>query len=686
MTKRRLLSAAFLAAAAACSKPATVAPGPAAPTAVTPVAATGDDKQPPAPPAAHERFAQTCKDEIASARTLMASVAASKEPTVEGTLVPYNDMLILIAGAAARAELFAEVHPDEAMRTAGEDCTKEVLKLDSERLLNRELWAAIKAVDLAGADPDTKHFVERTLRDFRLAGVDKDPETRAKIQQIKDELVAIGLVFDKNIREDVRRVKMDPSELEGLPADYIKAHPPGPDGKVEISTDNPDYLPFRSYAKSGDARKRLVTEYLNRGYPQNDEVLRKMLVTRRYLATLLGHKSYADLITEDKMIESAKNAAEFIDKISKAADRAAKRDVKALLARKRKDEPKATVVHEWEKAYYEELVKKEQLGFDSQSVRPYFDFAPTRDGLLAMTSKLFGVEYRKVDGVEVWHEDVTVHDVYQDGQKLGRIYLDLHPRANKFKHAAQFTRVPGVAGKQLPEGVLVCNFPDPKTGGGVALMDHGDVETMFHEFGHLVHHILGGRQRWVDLSGVATEHDFVEAPSQILEEWAWDPATLQLFARHVETKEPIPVEVVQKMKRASEFGKGAFARTQMFYAAVSLYMHLQDPTTIDFTKLTADLQKKYAMFPYIEGTHFYDSFGHLNGYSAVYYTYMWSLVIAKDLFSEFQKKGMYDAETARRYRDAVLVPGGSKDAADLVKDFLGRPYSFEAYRRWLEQT
>jgi thimet oligopeptidase len=269
--------------------------------------------------------------------------------------------------------------------------------------------------------------------------------------------------------------------------------------------------------------------------------------------------------------------------------------------------------------------------------------------------------------------------------KLGRIYLDMHPRPNKYKHAAQFSLQKGVEGKQLPEGVLVCNFADPKTSDGPALMEHDQVVVMFHEFGHLVHHIMSGHGKWAYFSGGSYEWDFIEAPSQMLEEWAWDPATLQSFALNVQTREPISVELAQKAKDANEFGKGFGARTQMFYAAMSLQFHEANPDTLDFLKKQVELQKKYALWPYMEGTHMYAGFGHLNGYSATYYTYMWSLVIAKDLFSEFQKHGLFDVDTATRYRDKVLKPGGSKDAADLIKDFLGRPFNFDAYEKWMNK-
>jgi thimet oligopeptidase len=307
-------------------------------------------------------------------------------------------------------------------------------------------------------------------------------------------------------------------------------------------------------------------------------------------------------------------------------------------------------------------------------VRTYFDFAKVRAGLLDVTGRLFGVRYQQVD-VPVWHEEVTAYDVIRlaDEKTLGRIYLDLHPREGKYKHAAQFDLAPGVAGKSVAEGVLVCNFSRK-------LMEHDHVVTLFHEFGHLVHHILGGQGEWTRFAGVATEWDFVEAPSQMLEEWAWDPTILASFATN-EAGEPIPAELVAKMRDAEEFGKGYLTQTQTMYAAVSYWYHQDRPA--DLTATMVELQERYAPFPYIPETHFYAAFGHLGGYSSAYYTYQWSLVIAKDLFSAFDPADLFDPEVAGRYRDKVLAPGGSKDAADLVEDFLGRPYSFDAYAAWL---
>jgi len=623
---------------------------------------------------------------LSTARSeLEALLAVSGARTVENTLQPYHRLQLALANAGHRAGLFSEVHPERPLREAAESAVQEISALATELSLHRGLYDALSALPLDDLPPDTRRYLEHTLRDFRRAGVDRDPATRARLKELADQSVKLGQDFDRAIREDVRSISLDPSQLAGLPADYVAAHRPGADGKVRITTDYPDLLPFRQYAVDGEARRQLYLANASRAWPGNEQILKQLLAVRAEQARLLGVASWADHITGDKMARSAATVAEFLERVAAVGAGPSAADLERLLERKRRDVPDATGVEDWEKAYYEQRVKQEQLDFDAQSVRPYFEFTRVRDGLLAITSRLFGIRYRRVEDAGAWHPAVESFDVFRGEERLGRIHLDLHPRPDKYKHAAQFPIVSGVAGVQLPEGALVCNFADPAVH-SPALLDHDDVVTLFHEFGHLMHHLLGGRQRWLGFSGVATEWDFVEAPSQMLEEWAWDPATLALFSRHLETDEPIPAALVERMRRANEFGKGVHTRHQVFYAQLSLALHTADPATLDITRTLIELQKRYSPFPYVEGTHFFASFGHLNGYSAMYYTYLWSLVIAKDLLGEFQRHGLLDEATATRYRDAVLVPGGSKDAADLVTDFLGRPYGFDAFQRWLERT
>ena len=616
------------------------------------------------------------RDQAARARDLAR--ARGGEEVVEA----FDQAFAPLAEAAARAALARNVHPDEALRAAAEACEQEVEALSTELSLDRGLYQALSSVEVAAADPATRWYVEKSLRDFRRAGVDRDEATRARVQALREELVRIGQEFGRNIKDDVRRLEVDPAELEGLPDDWRRVHPPGPDGKVVLTTDNTDYVPFMTYSRSGRAREALWRLYRQRGHPRNLEVLSRMLERRAELAALLGYRSWADYVTEDKMIGSERAAADFIARISAIAGPRMQRDHAQLVERKRREAPDADRVDPWDSAYLGERIKAEQYGFDAREVRPYFEYRRVRQGVLDLTGRLFGIAYRPVEGAPTWHPEVEVFDVLEGERPLGRIYLDMHPREGKYKHYAQFTLANGRAGHRLPEGVLVCNFPRP--GAEPALLEHADAKTFFHEFGHLLHHVLGGHTRWSGQSGVATEWDFVEAPSQMLEEWVWDARSLQTFARHVETGEPIPTELVARMRAADEYGKGLQMRQQMFYAALSLELHRRDPSGLDTTRLVAELQEAYTPFRHVEGTYFQESFGHLDGYSAIYYTYMWSLVIAKDLFTVFQREGLLSPEPAARYRRAVLEAGGSRPAAELVEAFLGRPHGFEAFQRWLE--
>jgi len=447
-----------------------------------------------------------------------------------------------------------------------------------------------------------------------------------------------------------------------------------------------------TYAVDDDLRRQLYIAFRSRGDQQNEAVLRDILALRAEKSSLLGFPDWADYITADKMIGSGTRASEFIEKVWKLAAPRAEQDYAELLRQLRTVAPGATEVADWQKVWLENLVKKERYEVDASFVRRYFPYERVLAGLLQITSEIFDLTYLPLADAVRWHPSVLVYDVIRGhgpaATKLGRIYLDMHPREGKYKHAAQFPLKDGVRGVQLPEGVLVCNFPSPSASAegepaAPALMEHDDVVTMFHEFGHLMHHVLGGHQRWITQSGVSTEWDFVEAPSQMFEEWAWSYDTLARFARHHETGEVIPKELVEKMRRADKFGLGTATVQQIFYAAISLGFHRTDPKQLDQLAEVQKLQKRYTPFAYVAGTRFHASFGHLVGYSAMYYTYQWSLVIAKDLLTPFENHGLMAKAITFAYRDKVLAPGGSRDAADLVRDFLGREYDFTAYERFL---
>ena len=621
-------------------------------------------------------LSERCGDQLATARAHVAAIKDRPPTDATGLLLAWNEVSIALQNAMSAASLVSQVHPQEALRSQAEAAEQEGNQLSTDLGLDRDLFEIIAAADPAGLDEAAARVLRLTLRDFRRAGVDQDEPTRARLRELGDRELVVDQEFGKNIRDDVRSISVILDQLAGLPQDYIDAHPPGADGRVKITTDYPDTIPLMSFALDAEARRALIVEFLNRAWPVNDMVLQELLTLRAEHAKMLGFESWADFDAEVKMIGRGVAIGEFIDQIAAAAEESGRRDLAVLLERLRGDRPEVNAVDRADSAFYHEVVRRERFHVDAQQVRRYFEFDKVRQGLLDVTGRLFGLSYSRVHDAVSWHEDVAVYDVQLEGAPLGRIYLDLHPREGKYKHAAQFGLVPGVRDRQLPEGVLVCNF-------GRGLMEHSDVVTLFHEFGHLVHHLLAGRHEWARFSGVSTEWDFVEAPSQLLEEWAWDADVLRTFATDG-AGQPIPAELVAKMRAGEEFGKGCLARTQMFYAALSYRLH-QEPVA-DITAFVKEMQAAYDLYAYIEGTHFHASFVHLGGYSSAYYTYMWSLVIAKDLFSTFDRQDLFAPENARRYRDTILAAGGSKDAAELVADFLGRPYNIEAFSSWLQEA
>ena len=590
-----------------------------------------------------------------------------------------NELDRILEKGYTKAMLQANVHPQQALRTAAENCQQEFSRLFDDLTLSRPIYDGLVAIDSDYLNRSERQYLTRLLRDLKRSGVDKDQATRDKIKQLNEQLTELGQTFSRNIREDVRSLEVASADLlKGLPEDYIAAHVANKNdqGNIVITTDYPDFFPVARYAESDSLRKDLYTLFRDRGYPANDAVLLEILSVRWQLAQLLGYDNYADYVTEDKMIKSAENAQQFIDKISVIATPRAEQDYQVLLDRMNQFDPSVKKVSSWQKGYLAELVRKEQYSLDSKKIREYFNYPQVEAGIFELIETLYGVKIKAWD-TPVWHESVKAFQIFERGELIGQFFIDMHPRENKYKHAAHFPLISGLSGKQVPTATLVCNFPE-------GLMEHGQVNTFLHEFGHLLHHVFSGDQQWLAFSGVSTERDFVEAPSQMLEEWVWDYDTLQRFAKN-EQGEVIPKDLVAKMNRAKKFGEGMDIRGQMFFAALSLDYYRQDPKGLDLNQRMNELQRQYSLFEPIEGTHFYANFGHLYGYSAMYYTYMWSLVIASDMFSEFETHGLLNSKVAARYRKKVLAPGGLKPADELVEDFLGRPYNYEAFNKRLNE-
>ncbi len=606
----------------------------------------------------------------------IANVPHGTKRTAANTFEPLNQATIIIANARSKASIFSAVHPDPKIRKAAENSIQKLADFSPKLYLRRDIYEAVRAVSDETLDKETKRFREKELLDFKLTGVDKPAKIRNEIKQLIRKAVKLGQAFDRNIKDDVRYLMLEAKDIAELPEDYQKSHTPDKEGMIRISTQYPDYFPFMQYAKDSDARKKLNFLYLNRGWPKNEKVLHELLAVRKRHAELLGYNDWADYITVDKMTGSANTVHLFLESITRLTQKPAKRDLEILLAQKKKDDRMAHSIETWDVSYYENLSIKEQIGFDAKEARNYFPFYRVKNGVLKTTERLFGLSYRRAS-VASWHPDVEVFDVYRNKKMIGRFYLDLHPRTGKYGHAACFDIQPGIRGKQLPEAALICNFSKD-------LMSHDEVTTFLHEFGHLIHFIMGGDQKWVRFSGFATEWDFVEAPSQMLEAWALDFKTISSFARHYKTRKPISQALVKKMREAENFNKGIWVQRQIFLAALSLRYH-QDPSpkNADLSAIMRNEQKKCSAISYSSETHFYTGFGHLNEYSAIYYTYMWSLAIAKDILVPFTKKGMYDRNVSQRYVKEILMPGGSKDANDLIRNFLKRDWNLNAFSQWL---
>jgi thimet oligopeptidase len=632
-------------------------------------------------PASPAEVNANCDAYLAEGNTLLAALEGETGPATIATTFRRFDALYSVVNAGANdAHLVSETNPHKEIRAAAEACVQKLSDLITRIGLSRGVYDRLSAIDPKAGDAQSAYLLNRTLDAYRRAGVDKDEATRAKVARLQEEITALGLTFDRNIREGRKEITVkSPAELDGLPQDYIDRHKPAADGLIHITTEYPDFVPVMTYAKNEDVRKRLLFVYDSRAHPENDAVLKDLLAKRYELATTLGYPNYSALITSDKMIRSPENVRHFLDEIAGAAKVASERDYGKLLARLQQIDPNATEVPRWSSSYLNQLVRKEQFDVDPQVVRQYFAYNNVRDGILKLTQDLFGVEMRPWK-TEVWDPSVEPYELWQDGKLIGRFYLDMHPRDGKYNHAAQFPIRPGLRDRAVPVGALICNFPagDHTTG----LMEHGDVETFLHEFGHLLHWMFSGQQDYAVQNFGEIEWDFVEAPSQLLENWVWDDDTLKGFAVNAKG-ETIPQSLVAKMRAGRSFGEALGARTQLAYSAVSLAYHDRPADQVDLVPLWEDQYEKYSAYHYLPGTYPFDAFGHLNGYSSIYYTYVWSKAISIDLYSVFRKQGLRNTALARRYRDEVLAPGSSAPAGTLLANFLGRPWSVEAYKHWL---
>jgi len=622
---------------------------------------------------------------LAQAQAAIGRVTAVEGArTVDNTLAPFDEAVRLLNSANYLAGLMQQVHPDAAYRDRATAMTNKVGAAITELNLNRAVYDALAALDLSKADAATRYYVQRQLLEFKLAGVDKNTEMRARLKKLNQDLTDEQSMFDRNIADGRKTVSATLAELAGLPKDFIERHKPGPDGSIELSTDHPDALPVMKFATSDALRRRMFMAFQTRAYPKNLDVLRKMMQTREEIAKLLDYPNWADYNAADKMVGKGSNIGVFIHDVEVAAQPGRDKELLMLLEEKRRTNPQAKDINDYEVSYLSEQVSRAKYNFDSQTVRPYLPYTRVKQGILDTAATLFHLAFKQEQNVPAWDPSVETWDVIDNGEAIGRFYLDMHPRPGKYSHAEMAPALDGIRGKQLPEAVLVCNFPAP-TATDPGLMEYRDVVTFFHEFGHLVHWILAGRQQWAGISGISMEADFGEAPSQMLEEWMRSPQVLASFAKHYKTGETIPADLVARMNRASAFGRAGWVAQQLAYTAISYNLYKANPKTADPDVIDDLAQRRFTHTMPLPDTHVFASFTHLGGYSSAYYTYLWDKVIAEDFFGQFDHKNLLGGDAPMRYRHAVLEPGGSVSANDLVKNFLGRPLSMEPFQHWMNE-
>jgi thimet oligopeptidase len=642
---------------------------------------------------------------------LAALLAVEGPRTPENSLRLYDEAIEQLTLAGAQAGVLNSVASDKAVRDQAQAEAQRVSMAGSALSLNRAVYDALAAVSLEGASPATKHYVERTLLGYRLAGVDKDQATRDRLQALHEKATRHSLEFSRNIQEGGKTIEATEAELDGLPPDYLARHPANAKGKVTLSTDQPDMQPVMTFASDPALRQRMFLAYNTRAYPANQQILLDLLATRQEIATVLGFRSWADLATADQMMGSAANVRTFLEELNQASLDGARREHELIMNFVRQRQPGLEAaglespdvaapglaapgleaIDMTSRGYWYEQFRRSAFDFDSQSVRPYFPYPQVEAGVLETAARLFKIDFRPADA-QAWHPDVSVFDVFEGSRRVGRFYLDMHPREGKDKWFSAAPIVTGVRGRALPEAALICNFPggpsqatEPGQEQDPGLLQYNDVVTFFHEFGHLMHAILGGHTEWAGLSGFATEGDFIEVPSQMLEEFFRDEKLLQSFARHYKTGEVLPPEIIRKMKLAGAFGRADGMRTQIYYTTLSLDLHDQDPAGIDLDEITKRLYTGLQPWTWIEGNRMYASFGHLTGYSSNYYTYAFDKVIALDFFNQFDADDLLGCDAGARYRKAVLEQGGSKPGRQMVRDFLGRDEEFSAFSNWLNE-
>jgi len=611
-----------------------------------------------------------CTQAILEAKAGTARLEAEGAPDL---LATWDDLTIDVENAIGPIAVLNNLSPDRKVREAGDDCLNKISSFSTELYQNEKLFERVNAAK--PANPVQTRFRLDIIEAFEDSGVSLPKAKRTRAKEISDRITVLGQEFAKNIRDNTTKLTFTPAEYKGLPPSYVD-RVKNAEGNIVVGFDYPDYVPFMSASENEKARERYYLGYMKRGSARNLEVLDEVTKLRKELASLYGYPSYAHYVTKRRMAGTPQAVTTFLDEVAKSVAEVEKRELDDL--RKLKAETLGTALastkmNRWDVPYWRERLREKRYAIDDESTRKYFPSDATRNWIIDITQRVYGVKFEQAQ-VPVWHPDVLYYDVKEaDGGKyVGGIYLDLYPRDGKYKHAAASSaRRSSTRHDRRPVSVLMTNF-DRKG------MTFDEVQTFFHEFGHVMHNVLS-ETAYASQGGTSVQQDFVEAPSQIYEEWARRPETLALLKAHCQGCPELDAKTVKALQDARNYGKGIDYARQHNYAAFDMALSGETPTP------AMDAWKKVetaTQLGYVAGTEFPGTFGHLlGGYAAGYYGYMWSEVIGKDMLSAWGSD-ILDAKVGMRFRKGVLGRGGEQNARELVEAFLGRPVSSKA---WFEE-
>lgn len=631
-----------------------------------------------------EAITTMTEEAIAESDRLLAEVVAVDGPrTWADTAEPLLQVGRLLSALYGRVPFLGQAHPDPAVRDAARSAEQRLSQWAVATQYRRDLYEAFSAfaadppADLTG---EQHRWLEFEARDLRLAGHELDDEARAELERINTRLAELAIAFASNLAENDDSVDVPVERLDGLAPEIVAglADGEGP-GTKRLTMAYPDVVPALQTVHDREVRRDLSLVFNRRCVDENRPILEEAVRLRHRVAELFGLPTWAHHKLQTRMAGTPERVFAFWDDLVPPLTERGREELAVLEAMLVADgEAPPLMRHDF--AYYDERLRRTEHGVDQDEVAAFFEVEATMAGLLDLTGEVFGLTYRTVPDAPTWHPDVTLFEVADatDGRVLGHFYADLHPRDGKFSHAAAFPLLvahEGPDGWVTPVTAFLCNFPKPSPG-RPSLLRHDDVVTLFHEFGHVLHMTLS-RATIPRFSGAQTEWDFVEAPSQIMEHWCWDPGVLARFARHHETGEPIPAELVDRLVAARNVDVALSTLRQVSLGKLDMGLH-GVPEVPDLDAVVAEADA-VSLLPSTPGTFMPASFGHLFGYDAGYYGYLWAKVFGDDMYSVFADAGPTDPEVGTRYRRAVLEPNGTRDADDLLLDFLGRDPSNEAF-------